>query len=293
GPGHTAFLVLVNKLKDAGGLELPFQAHVMSSGMPNAFALPGGRIYLLDGLLQRARSPDELAGILAHELGHVQHRDGMRRLIQTGGTSFLFGLLFGDVTGAGAVIFVSRSMLDASYSRDAERNADAFAVGVMHKLGRSPTPSGELLFRITGAQTDKSLTILSSHPLTEERLAEMKKADRAATGPELLSAAQWAELKGICKWQAPNLRFDTLPGRTQSPQPKNAEMLGRFNGTCGHSSRGHQRWHQRWQFPFLPPLDFLGISRVFFAIFAKGGAIFGGSARKRQRWQRWQNCWEP
>ena len=220
GPGHAAFLVLVNKLKDAGGLELPFQAHVMSSGMPNAFALPGGRIYLLDGLLQRARSPDELAGILAHELGHVQHRDGMRRLIQTGGTSFLFGLLFGDVTGAGPVIFVSRSMLDASYSRDAERNADAFAVGVMHKLGRSPTPSGELLFRITGAQTDKSLTILSSHPLTEERLAEMKKADRAATGPELLSAAQWAELKGICKWQAPNLRFDTLPGRTQSPQPK-------------------------------------------------------------------------
>ena len=220
GPGHAAFLVLVNKLKDAGGLELPFLAHVMSSGMPNAFALPGGRIYLLEGLLQRARSPDELAGILAHELGHVLHRDGMRRLIQTGGTSFLFGLLFGDVTGAGAVIFVSRSMLDASYSRDVERNADAFAVGVMHKLGRSPTPSGELLFRITGAQTDKSLTILSSHPLTEERLAEMKKADRAAAGPELLSAAQWAELKGICKWQAPNLRFDTLPGRTQSPQPK-------------------------------------------------------------------------
>ena len=123
--------------------------------MENALALPGGRIYLLDGLLQQARSPDELAGILAHELGHVHHRDGMRRLIQTGGTSFLFGLLFGDVTGAGAVIFVGRSMLDASYSRDAERSADAFAIDVMHKLGRSPLPSGDLLFRITGAAGEK------------------------------------------------------------------------------------------------------------------------------------------
>jgi len=129
----------------------------------------------------------------------VQHRDGMRRLIQTGGTSFLFGLLFGDVTGAGAVIFVGRSMLDASYSRDAERSADAFAVDVMHKLGRSPLPSGNLLFRITGEQAKKSLGILSSHPLTEERLDTMKKADRVATGPELLSPAQWTALKNICK----------------------------------------------------------------------------------------------
>ena len=203
GPGHDAFVVLVDKLKDAGGIELPLQAHVLSSAMPNAFALPGGRIYLLDGILQKARDPDEIAGILAHELGHVQHRDGMRRLIQTGGTSFLFGLLFGDVTGAGAVILVGRSMLNASYSREAERSADAFAIEVMHKLGRSPVPAGNLLLRVTGAQADKNLTILASHPLSEERLAGMKKADRTATGPELLSAAQWSALKGICKGQTP------------------------------------------------------------------------------------------
>jgi Zn-dependent protease with chaperone function len=197
--GQAAFKELVEKLRTAGNLDIALDAHVLSSSMANAFALPGGRIYLLDGLLQKARNPDEIAGILAHELGHVRHRDSMRQMIQTGGTSFLFGLLFGDVTGAGAVIFISRSMLDASYSRDAERGADAFAIETMQNLGRSPVPAGALLFRVTGAQADKSISILSSHPLTEERLETMKKADRKATGPELLTAAQWTALKNICK----------------------------------------------------------------------------------------------
>src|SRR5207248_8127416 len=138
----AAFAKLVDKLKVAGGLEMPLVAHVLSSKTPNAYALPGGRVYMLNGLLMKAKTPDEVAGVLAHELGHVQHRDGLRRIIQTGGTSFLFGLLFGDVMGGGAVIFAARSVLNASYSRDAERAADAFAVETMHKLGRSPKPMG-------------------------------------------------------------------------------------------------------------------------------------------------------
>jgi predicted Zn-dependent protease len=197
--GQAAFAELVDKLKRAGDVDVPFDAQVLSSPVPNAFALPGGKIYLFDGLLQKAQSPDELAGVIAHELGHVRYRDNMRRIIQTGGTSFLLGLLFGDVTGAGAVIFVGRSMFDASYSREAERRADAFTIEVMHKLGRSPRPMGELLFRVTGAQADKSITIFASHPLTEERLATMRKEDRPSAGAEILSASQWRALKAVCR----------------------------------------------------------------------------------------------
>jgi Zn-dependent protease with chaperone function len=46
--------------------------------IPNAFALPGGKVYLFDGLLAKAENPDEIAGVLAHELGHLKHRDGIR-----------------------------------------------------------------------------------------------------------------------------------------------------------------------------------------------------------------------
>ncbi|MDN4987964.1 M48 family metallopeptidase [Bradyrhizobium arachidis] len=198
--GQAAFRKLVNRLRDAAGLDDDsMTAGVLRTSVPNAFALPGGKVYLLSGLLDKAENPDELAGILAHELGHLKHSDNMRGLIYNGGTSFLIGLLFGDVTGSSAVIFASRSVVEASYSREAETNADTFAIEIMHALGRSPKPAAELMFRITGKEGGSGLsTILASHPLTEDRLARMTKEDRPASGPPLLTDKEWQALKGIC-----------------------------------------------------------------------------------------------
>ena len=147
---------------------------------------PAARSSCSSGLLDRADNADEIAGVLGHELGHIKHRDNIRNLIHSGGTSFLIGLLFGDVTGTGALIFASRSLVAASYSREAEQNADTFAIDVMHRLGRSPKPMGQLMFRITGKEVDKSLSILSGHPLTEDRLARMSRADKPPSGPPLV-----------------------------------------------------------------------------------------------------------
>jgi Zn-dependent protease with chaperone function len=196
--GQAAFTSLIDKLKRAGGMDTMLDAQVLSSKIPNAFALPGGKVYLMDGLLQKAQSADEIAGVLAHELGHVQHHDNLRKIIQSGGTSFLIGLLFGDVTGGAAMVFVGRSLFDASYSREAERAADAFAIEVMRKLGRSPKPLGDLLVRVTGTEANKSISLLSSHPLSEDRLALMSKETYASSGPEILSPGEWKALKNIC-----------------------------------------------------------------------------------------------
>jgi Zn-dependent protease with chaperone function len=199
--GSAAFVKLVETLRRASHLDIALQPEVLASPMANAFAVPGGRIFLLNGLLQKAESPDELAGVIAHEMGHVSHRDQMRVMIEDGGMSFLVGLLFGDITGSTAVIFATRGLLEVSYTRDAERNADAFAIDTMHALGRSPAPMGELLFRITGAQGGQSrlIGILASHPLTEDRRALMRREDRVATGPEILSAGEWQALKSVCR----------------------------------------------------------------------------------------------
>lgn len=194
--GQAAFDKMMARLKDAGGFDAPLEAHVLSSGMVNAFALPGGKVYLLDGLIQRANNVDEVAGVMAHELGHAQNRDGLRKIIQTGGSSFLIGLLFGDVTGGTAVLFAARSIVDASYSREAETRADGFTVKAMHGLGRSPRPMGEFLVRMTGG--GRLATVVDSHPLSADRLDRMKKEDRPETGAPILTEREWQALKNIC-----------------------------------------------------------------------------------------------
>jgi len=197
--GRAAFIKLVNALRAAGGFDTSIEAAVVSSPIPNAFALPGGKVYVFEGLLAKADNADEIAGILAHELGHVRHRDGIRGLIHNGGTSFLIGLLFGDVTGSGAVIFASRTLVTASHSREAEQDADSFAIDIMRRLGRSPKPMGELMFRVTGKEADSGLTILANHPLTEDRLARMSREDAPPSGPPLLTPQEWKSLKAICE----------------------------------------------------------------------------------------------
>jgi Zn-dependent protease with chaperone function len=197
--GGFAFNKLIKEISTAAGFDTPVRSAVLDTPVPNAFALPGGKVFLFDGLLARANDPDEIAGVLAHELGHVMHRDNTRNMIYSGGTSFLIGLLFGDVTGSGALVFGSRSLFTASYSREAEQNADDFSISVMHRLGRPTKPMGDLIFRVTGNQADKTLSILANHPLTEDRLKHLSDENRPASGPSLLNPAEWASLKAVCK----------------------------------------------------------------------------------------------
>jgi Zn-dependent protease with chaperone function len=197
-PGITALTELVGQLQGAADLPIAPDPVVLQSLVPNAFALPGGRVYVLSKLLTVSQTPDELAGVLAHEFGHVAHRDGLRRLIRDSGTSFLIGLMFGDVTGAGAVLMAGRTLLSASYSRADEERADAFAISVMHRLGRPAAPLGSLLHRITGSAEDMVPSILNDHPLTADRAARLEAEDIPPIGPALLDANGWQSLKHIC-----------------------------------------------------------------------------------------------
>lgn len=194
--GKAAFTKLLEKVREAGGLKTEITATVIASPVPNAIALPGGVTMMFNGLLQRANNPDEVAAVMAHELGHVANRDHVRAMITNGGTSFLIGLLFGDVTGAGAAIFTANAIFNASHSREAEERADGFAIAVMHNLGRSPKPLGQLLTRITGDSRQRN--ILSSHPVSAERLDRMTRDDRPVTGAPILTDAEWTALKRIC-----------------------------------------------------------------------------------------------
>ena len=196
--GHAALNDLAVKLAGAGGLKAPLTVTVLRSKTPNAFALPGASVYVLSALIDKAADPDELGGVLAHELGHVAHRDGLRLMISNGGTAFLFSLLMGDITGAGAVIFTSRTLVTSANTREAEANADAFAATVLHRLGRSSAPLGTFLVRLTGQQNLGALSLLQSHPLSQERLEALKRDDVAESGLPLVDSASWRAIKAMC-----------------------------------------------------------------------------------------------
>ncbi|MCX7900473.1 MAG: M48 family metallopeptidase, partial [Methylocystis sp.] len=186
-------------LQDAAHLRIPAEMTVLGSKTPNAFAMPGGKVYLLEGLLTKAQSQDEVIGVLAHELGHLEHRDHMRRIIATGGTAMIVSIIFGDVSGGAVMVALGNTLLGAAHSREAETQADDFAKETMARLGRPAKPMGELLVRITGEEkTDGLMTILRDHPVSEDRLARLAKADKGATRPPVLTDEEWRALKGIC-----------------------------------------------------------------------------------------------
>ncbi|HTP91609.1 MAG TPA: M48 family metallopeptidase [Xanthobacteraceae bacterium] len=195
--GRDALARLVGRLETAAALPLSLRIEVVRRREPNAFALPGGRVYVYEGLIDEAQSPDELGGVLAHEIGHVARRDGTRTVLQTAGLSFLFGMMLGDFVGGGAVVIAAKTVLRSSYSRRVEGAADAYSVALMSKAGGDPRALGVILARIV-TDDDEGIKILSDHPDTKDRINAINAAEAPAGTTPLLDAADWSALKQIC-----------------------------------------------------------------------------------------------
>jgi predicted Zn-dependent protease len=195
--GRAAFAKLMGKLQAASGLRIPLHAAVVRRDEANAFALAGGHIYVLKGLIDQAESVDEVAGVIAHELGHVANRDGTRTILQGAGLSLIFGILLGDFVGGGAIVLASESLLKLAYTRGAESRADDFAVRTMQAAGGDPRALGRFLSRIAGKARTGSIFL--DHPATPDRVARIDAiAPPQSDGATLLDAAEWRALKRIC-----------------------------------------------------------------------------------------------
>ncbi len=165
---------------DAPHWQLAFHASPVLG--PNAFALPGGHIVMTDELVKLLHDqPDAIVGVLAHELGHVQHRDGLDMVVRASLVSALVGVVLGDASGF--IATVPATLATQSYSRDAERRADAHAARLLHAGGLPPTAMVVFFERIlekSGAarkndedekEPGVSLPIaIASHPDHEERI---------------------------------------------------------------------------------------------------------------------------
>lgn len=200
-PGLAALTKVSNRLIGGRGLRVPVDIRVVPVDIQNALALPGGTILIFNGLLQRAGSAEEVAGVLAHEIGHTQYRHGMQRLVQSHALSALVSVIApGDLGGLAADF--GAIIITQSYSRDAESEADDYAVDIMNEAGIRPDGMAEFFERFAKENASDQddapsvLQYLSSHPLSVER-AKTIRARGTAEGTAL-SDDEWQSLKAIC-----------------------------------------------------------------------------------------------
>ncbi|HEY5673789.1 MAG TPA: M48 family metallopeptidase [Malonomonas sp.] len=165
--------------------ERPYRLALRSSPKvgANAFALPGGTVILTDELVGLAGQDEELAAVLAHEVGHVLNRHAMRQVIQGSAVGLVIATLTGDVFSASSLAAALPTMLvDAKFSRDMELEADDVAVEYLRQRGESVEHFAAILtgleqaFAKNNGQTaseQRTSGYFSSHPATKERIERL------------------------------------------------------------------------------------------------------------------------
>ncbi len=147
----------------------------------NAFALPGGIIVVTDSLIELAPSEDALAGVIAHEIAHVEHRHGMRRLARGAALAVVATLLTGDISSVvDQVVALGAGLLVLSHSRGFERDADERAIAILRKAGRDPRALATMLLALNQREDFEPPAWLSTHPMTAERVERIERLSAEA-----------------------------------------------------------------------------------------------------------------
>lgn len=177
------------------------QVFVLDHEMVNAFALPGGYVVFFRGMIDAAVSPNEIAAVLAHEVGHVENRDPTRHALRSAGSVGILGLLLGDFAGGAAVLFLTERLISANYAQEAESGADAFAYTALEDAGVSPAALGDMFERLRDqyGDTEGIVSHFVSHPTLSSRIDLARNAARPdGDYDDIVSDAQWRALKSVC-----------------------------------------------------------------------------------------------
>ena len=192
----------------------PFRFHIAKDSQINAFALPGGYVVINSELILRARTADELLGVVAHEMSHVTEQHGMRSVITSAGVLLIAQALLGDVAGLAATLASAAPLLlNQSYSRSFEKQADKRGVELLQRARIDPLgmvrffelvqaeekKRREKIRKTTGDRTADVLEgaskFLSTHPQTQDRIEAIRKMAAKQPGPYVNLDAEFLRLQ--------------------------------------------------------------------------------------------------
>jgi predicted Zn-dependent protease len=198
-----------------------YEFRVIDSEVANAFAIPGGFIFVNRGILHRAESASELAGVLAHEIGHVVERHGLEQMAKARNTNTAVGLVYvllGRSPGAAeqVALQVAGSAWMAKHSRQAEHEADRVGVLYLARAGLDPRGMPRFFQRLLDEERTSPSELLawfSTHPVTEDRIADTE-AMIARLPSEVVERAS----RDLPQFAQMRRRLDELPPPPPDPR---------------------------------------------------------------------------
>ncbi len=198
--GRAALDRLVARLAGTMKSRYRFRVAVVDHKLANAFATPGGYILVFRGLIDKSKSPEAFAGVLAHEMGHVVERHATEAIVKAVGVGVLLGVFIGDTTGIGsAAADFAATLANKSFGRSAEREADRIGVTMLNRADIRGDGFADFFEWVAKKEksTGGSTSYFSTHPSSIERAREVRKM-ATGRGPAM-SADDWRALKAICR----------------------------------------------------------------------------------------------
>ncbi len=168
---------------------------VLDDSRINAFTIPGGRIYIMKGLLEFADGPEEVAAVLAHEIGHVEHRHVVSKLLR----EFSIGVIISVLSGGDSIMITEllQSLINSTFSRRQEREADQYSLALLEHSGISPQAMTKFFRKLNreNLSYDESLEFLASHPHNNSRIKRALEYRTSDNFEEIPFGINWEDFK--------------------------------------------------------------------------------------------------
>lgn len=199
--GRAALDKVVRTLLEASpGAGYTYRVHVVDDRTVNAFAAPGGYIVVFRGLIAKAGRPEEVAGVLAHEIQHIEQRHSTSMLLRELSAGALLAAATGDATQLAQLLAAARVFGRLHFSREAEASADAGGMAMVQAARIDPAGMASFMRKMARGGEEPP-EYLSTHPQTTARAEALDRLAKAAAYEPipLLADAEWQALRAICR----------------------------------------------------------------------------------------------
>ena len=175
--------------------EYDYNITVLDNPQINAFTIPGGNIYVFSGLISFCDSPEQLAAVLAHEMGHVEKRHTVDRLAR----EFSLSVLFSIMTGGDTVLLsdLYQTLISSGFSRSQEKEADQFALNLLEDASISPKSIASFFRKLNRENLayDEKIELVMTHPHNNSRIKASLNHEVDDTFDEIPFELNWEEIK--------------------------------------------------------------------------------------------------